>query len=106
MPYLTHIFRTHIFRPALIASLLVLGAATVQAGEPVNINTADARTLAASLDGVGLNKAKAIIAYRDKQGPFRHPDELVNVKGIGLSTVDRNRQFIRIEAQKPAKKSS
>jgi competence protein ComEA len=96
-------------RPALLATLLALGALTTQAaqaGEPVNINTASAETLAASLEGVGLSKAKAIVAYRDSQGPFKHPDELVKVKGIGLSTVDRNRDVIRFEAPKPDRKSN
>jgi competence protein ComEA len=94
-------------RPVLLASLLALGTLGVlgaHAGEPVNINTADAKTLAASLDGVGLSKAEAIVAYRDRQGPFQHPDELVKVKGIGLSTVDRNRNVIRLEMPKPARK--
>jgi competence protein ComEA len=97
--------RTSIFRRALLAGLLATASLFVQAGEPVNINTANAETLAASLDGVGLSKARAIVAYRDSQGPFRHADELVNVKGIGLSTVDRNRDVIRIEAPRQAKKS-
>jgi competence protein ComEA len=93
-------------RPALLAGLLALGALTAQAGDPVNINTASAETLAAALDGVGISKARAIVAYRDSQGPFRHPDELVKVKGIGLSTVDRNRDLIRLEVPKPAKKGN
>ncbi len=102
-----HTFRT--IRPALLASLLTLGALAAQAanaGEPVNINTADAKTLAASLDGVGISKAEAIVAYRDRQGPFQHPDELVKVKGIGLSTVDRNRNVIRLDVPKAAKKAN
>lgn len=81
-----------------IATLLAfaLFALPAFAGQPVNINTASAETIAESLDGVGLTKAQAIVEYRKAQGPFKHPDELVNVKGIGLSTVDRNRDFIRV----------
>ena len=92
-------------RPALLAAKLTLGSLLAHAGEPVNINTANAETLAASLDGVGLSKARAIVAYRDSKGPFQHADELVNVKGIGLSTVNRNRDFIRLEAPKQDRKS-
>lgn len=96
--------RTSTVRQALFAGLLATASLFAHAGEPVNINTANAETLAASLEGVGLSKARAIVAYRDSQGPFRHADELVNVKGIGLSTVDRNRDVIRIEkAAKPRK---
>ncbi len=98
--------RTHYVRQTLLASLLTFGALVAHAGEPVNINTADAEALAASLDGIGLSKAKAIVAYRDSQGPFKHPDELVKVKGIGLSTVDRNRDVIRFEAPRPDRKSN
>lgn len=93
-------------RPALFASLLAFSTLAAQAGEPVNINTADAKTIAAALDGVGISKAKAIVAYRNSQGPFQHPDELVKVKGIGLGTVDRNRDMIRFEVPKPVNKGN
>lgn len=80
---------------SLLAGLLL--ATTCWAGQPVNINTADAETIAESLDGVGMSKAEAIVRYRQANGPFQHADELVNVKGIGLSTVDRNRDYIRFK---------
>ncbi|GMU42738.1 MAG: helix-hairpin-helix domain-containing protein [Xanthomonadales bacterium] len=80
---------------------LIAGAA-----EPVNINTADAAAIAASLNGVGDAKAKAIVEYRQKNGPFKSADELVNVKGIGLKTVEKNRELIRLGAPAPAKPSA
>lgn len=80
---------------AFLASLML--AISCWAGQPVNVNTADAEQLAASLDGVGASKAQAIVAYREANGPFEHIDELVNVKGIGLATVDKNREFIRLD---------
>ena len=52
----------------LILSLLPAGAAL--AG-PVNLNSADAATLAKELDGIGPAKAQAIVEYRQKNGPFR-----------------------------------
>lgn len=66
------------------------------AAEVVNINTASADELAAALKGVGPSKAEAIINYREANGAFKHIDELVNVKGIGVRTVDLNREFIRL----------
>lgn len=66
------------------------------AAEVVNINTASAEQLAAALKGVGPSKAEAIINYREANGAFKHIDELVNVKGIGVRTVDLNREFIRL----------
>ena len=69
---------------------------------PVNINTADAGTIAAELNGVGLAKAKAIVEYRKKHGPFRSAEDLSLVKGIGDRTVEINRADIRVsDAKKP-----
>lgn len=48
----------------------------------ININTADTETLT-KLSGIGEAKAKAIIAYRQRNGPFEAPEELKNVSGIG-----------------------
>jgi competence protein ComEA len=62
--------------------------------ERVNINTADAATLASALKGVGPSKAEAIIAYRQSYGPFESVDELTAVKGIGESLLNKNRDII------------
>jgi len=69
---------------------------------PVDINTADAETLSAELDGVGLSKAKAIVDYRNKYGPFKSADDLSLVKGIGERTVELNRANIKVSSP-PAK---
>ena len=54
-------------------------------------------TIAEALKGVGMSKAEAIVSYRDKNGQFKHIDELVNVKGIGIRTVDINREYILLD---------
>lgn len=54
---------------------------------PVNINTADAKTIGESLSGIGLKKAQAIVKYREEKGAFKTVEELVNVDGIGEKTV-------------------
>ena len=64
---------------------------TLAAVAPVNLNTADAETLARELKGVGAAKAKAIVDYREAHGPFNTVDELLEVKGIGTSILDSNR---------------
>ena len=90
-------------RPAsFIARLFIvgLGAAVLPLAAwagPVNINTADAKTLARELTGIGLARAQAIVDYRQKNGPFRTADDLANVKGIGKRVVERNRANIRVE---------
>ncbi len=80
-----------------ILAALILSCALAQpafAGHPVDINTADAQELAEGLDGVGMSKAEAIVAYRDEHGPFASADALANVKGIGEKTVELNRANI------------
>jgi competence ComEA-like helix-hairpin-helix protein len=63
----------------------------------VNINTADAQTLAARLKGVGESRAMEIVRYREAYGPFASAEELTEVKGIGKSTLDMNRDVITLE---------
>ncbi len=74
----------------------------VQADDPseetarIDINSADAAAIAAALDGVGLAKATEIVAYREMFGAFKAVDELMEVKGIGPSTLERNRDRIAL----------
>jgi len=67
------------------------------AAGPVNVNTASAEEISESLKGIGLSKAQLIVEYREANGSFLHVDELVNVKGIGLKTVDQNRDLIIVQ---------
>ena len=64
------------------------------AATQVDINSADARTLAQSLSNVGLVKAEAIVAYRNAHGPFKSLDDLAKVKGIGPRIIEENREVI------------
>lgn len=77
-------------------------AIPVLAAEKVNINTADAATLDRVLVNVGRAKAEAIVAHRKQNGPFRSAEQLAQVKGIGLRTVERNRESIVIGPGAPA----
>ena len=73
---------------------------------PVDINKADAATIAKELQGIGLSKAQAIVAYREKNGAFKNADELSKVKGIGAKTLERNRANIRVDGAGGEKKSA
>ena len=68
----------------------------------VNINVDDAKTISKSLDGIGIVKAEAIIAYRNKEGDFKTYKDLTKVKGIGDKTVEKNKHDIVFTT--PAKK--
>lgn len=62
----------------------------------VNLNAADAETLRRDLFGIGAAKAKAIVAYRESNGPFTAVDELLEVKGIGKALLEKNRDRLAI----------
>lgn len=62
---------------------------------PININSADEFELTL-LPGIGPSKAKAIIDYRDTVGLFGSVDELTQIKGIGLKTLQKLRPFLTI----------
>ena len=82
-----------LIQPLLLGALL---AGSAHAADKVDINNADAATLDRVLDGVGPSKAEAIVAHRKQHGAFRSADELAEVKGIGLSTIEQNRDRITI----------
>lgn len=63
----------------------------------VNINTADARTLAGSLSGVGSVKAQAIVDFREAHGPFDNEQELGKVQGVGPATIASNQGVIVVK---------
>ena len=58
--------------------------------EQVNINLADAETIAMVLNGVGLSRAEAIVDYRESNGDFKEINDLIMVSGIGVSTIRKN----------------
>jgi len=78
---------------ALVLAVSLVGLAAADTA-PVNINTATAEQISTALNGVGPSKAQAIVDYRELHGAFADIDELVNVRGIGLATVERNRDRI------------
>ena len=96
--------RSLAFISSLLLSLLLCGSAL--AAEVVNINTADAAALDAAMLNVGPAKAQAIVEYRREHGAFKSVEELALVKGIGLRTIERNRDRLTIgsgKAMQPAR---
>jgi len=93
---------------SLALSLLLAGSllsATAFAAETVNINTADAATLDRVLLNIGPAKAEAIVAYRKANGAFRSAEQLALVKGVGLKTIEKNRDRIVVAGGAPARKA-
>lgn len=83
----------------LAVSLLLAGSlvsSPAMAADKVDINTADAATLDETLANVGPTKAAAIIDYREAHGDFQSAEQLALVKGIGLKTIEKNRDRIEV----------
>lgn len=64
-------------------------------GGRININTAGFEELK-RLHGIGDVLARRVLAYRTAYGPFRRVEDLMKVKGIGVKTLEKNRELIRV----------
>ncbi len=94
-----------LLRVLAIALLLGLGMSVAQA-EPVDINTADVQTLADNINGVGVKRAEAIVAYREEHGPFTTIESLAEVKGIGAGIIEANRDVLLLSTPEGAQASA
>ena len=81
-------------RNRLVAGLILLLLSTLAWAGPVDLNTADAETIARELNGVGQARAQAIVAWREAHGAFKSAEELLEVDGIGPHILDANRANI------------
>lgn len=77
---------------------LLLAAAGPSLANPVDINTADAGTLASALSGVGESRARAIVEYRRQHGPFQNVEDLKRVRGIGDHLLEINRDLLTVKS--------
>lgn len=88
----------------LLLAGLGLGASPALSGDEgglsgvVNVNTATAEQLML-LPGIGEAKARAILDHRKDQGGFKAVDELLEVKGIGASALERIRPFVALQGK-------
>lgn len=60
----------------------------------IDINTATAGQLSAGLPGIGETLAQRIVEYRERNGPFRSAEELMDVPGIGEKTFEAIRDLV------------
>jgi competence protein ComEA len=65
--------------------------------EQVNINHADANTIARVLDGVGMSRAEAIVNFREEYGDFADVEDLLLVRGLGEVTLRNNQDRISFD---------
>lgn len=69
---------------------------------PVNVNSADAKTIADALSGIGQTKAEAIVKYREEHGPFKTPEDLLEIAGIGEKTLEKIKPDLLFDAPSPS----
>jgi len=63
--------------------------------ELININTASQAELE-SLPGIGAKTAQKIIEYREANGPFVNPEDIIEVSGVGPGTYERIKDLITV----------
>ena len=68
----------------------------------VNVNSATVAQFEA-LPGIGPSMAQRIVTYRDKNGPFKKLEDLMNIQGIGEKSFLKLRPFLTIGGQGDAK---
>lgn len=83
----------------LIGAVGLWGCVTTQvfALSSVNVNRDSAEDIADTLKGVGVRRAELIVAYREAHGPFQSIEQLKEVKGIGTSVLEKNREKITLD---------
>lgn len=82
---------------ALSLGLAGLGLSSAAFAAPVNVNKAGAEEIAEALNGVGIKTARAIVEFREKNGPFKSVEQLADVKGVGDKTVEKIRANVRLQ---------
>ena len=82
---------------ALLGVLLLAMVSSIGMAGTVNVNTATAAEIADAMSGVGEKKAEAIVADREANGAFKSLEEISRVKGIGMATIDKNRENITLK---------
>lgn len=88
-------------RLLVLCLVLAIGLAFVQIlaaeeTETININEASEDELI-QLRGIGPIRAERVVQYREKHGPFRSPEDIMKVKGIGPKTWEKNKDRITVE---------
>jgi competence protein ComEA len=76
--------------------MTLFGPVRAEEAEKVNINTATVEELT-QLQRIGPKYAEKIVEYRETNGPFKKPEDIVKVKGVGAKTLEANRDRIVVE---------
>ena len=75
---------------------MAIGPALAQEQVKININKATVDELV-TLKRIGPSYAQRIVDYRSQHGPFQKPEDIMNVRGIGIKTYEANKNLIICE---------
>jgi competence protein ComEA len=81
---------------ALVIAIAVSGPVWAEEAGKINLNKASVTELT-QLKRVGQKYAQRIVDYREKNGPFTKPEDVMNVQGIGSKTYELNKDLITVE---------
>ena len=95
-----------VFRPRIDITLLITAivlflcsnatlAQKTPPSQPLNLNTATIAQLE-TLPGIGPNTAKSIVDFRNHSGPFQRVEDLLAIKGISKSKLEKLRPYVTI----------
>ena len=88
--------------PKALSSALLAAALSLSYfanAEPVDLNQADAETLADNIVGVGPVLAEAIVAYRLENGPFVSTEQLLKIPGLGRKLLEKNEKSLLVDGK-------
>lgn len=90
--------RKFVITVLLTVFVAMISGLAVSAGDAkkININKASAEELI-QLKGIGPSHAAKIVEFRQKNGPFKIPEDLIQVPGIGRKTFERNKDLISVD---------
>lgn len=82
----------------LVTALLLFFAplSWAEEGDKININKASVQEIA-ELKGIGVSYAERIVQYRKDNGPFKAPEDIIKVRGIGPKALEANKNRITVE---------
>lgn len=88
----------------LMVGMVAIAISSLATANTININTATVEELT-QLDRIGTKYAEKIVAYREANGPFKQPEDIMLVKGIGEKVWELNKDKISVGSETAAKTS-
>ena len=88
--------RVFVLCVAVAVVMALSGPVCAEEMEKININTATVEELT-RLKRIGPKYAAKIVEYREANGPFKQPEDIIKVKGIGSKTFEANKDRITVE---------